>query len=293
MITIKSTYTVNLRPKCLDSALEATEQWRRCKEAEEKLNNQQNMINDLAIDYDKEKKDVDKLKGAMKRMSDRHKMDKDELEQSLRKSNNDRDNLQERLSLKNKEVIDLKRIAREENATWKADKQQIGILTTRNRELNRKMDVLQRAAAALGSSVADTQEPGPQKGEEKPKQSVEETSWSEANNTTGGIIGDSDGDTESLNNTLSKPSKGVRKKEPPKEDRDDRSTDRSQDSSYSESKERRRKGRDRREWEEERKKDDKEMKKAKKELDQLKKEKARIQENLTMPPPSDTPTQGR
>merc|ERR1712082_18357 len=130
--------------------------------------------------------------------------------------------------------------------------------------------------------MAETMEPGPQKGEEKPKQSVDETSCSEANTTTGGIIGDSDGDTESLNNTMNKPSKGVRKKEPSTEDRrerNDRSTDRSQESNHSESRERRRKSRDRREWEEERKKSDKEMKKLRKELDQLRKEKTKAQED--------------
>merc|ERR1712082_593944 len=146
--------------------------------------------------------------------------------------------------------------------------------------------------------MAETKEPGPQKGEEKPKQSVDESSCSEANTTTGGILGDSDGDTESLNNTMNKPSKEVRRKEPPTEnrrERNGRSTDRSQDSnqSTSESKERRRKSRDRREWEEERSKSEKEMKKLRKELDQQRKEKLRAQEDPVTPTIPTTSTQGR
>merc|ERR1712082_313742 len=221
----------------------------------EMLAHQESKINDLVSETNKKKNEFDKIRECMGKMNEQHKRSKEGLEHSNRKKDKEIQTLSDRLAERSRELTGAKKEAADTAKEMKEDKKQIEKLKVKNKELDSKVSELEKRVDALnrnkeldatierldniledlGPSLAETEKPGPQKeGErEESRVSVAESSYSEMHTTTGGIAGDSDGDTESLNVTEDRPQKGARKKEyyaENRKERSDRSSEESQDS---------------------------------------------------------------
>ena len=139
----------------------------------------------------------------------------------MRKKNKELENLSNRITDRTKDLIGTKKELSDNLKELKDLKKQVNNLKVKNNELENEVIAMRNEVEALKNpSVAEPEKPGPQKEVERgePIESTMDSTYSEVHTTTGGIFGDSEGETETPNAQGNMPQKGARKKNPKKKE---------------------------------------------------------------------------